>query len=274
MRTRSRQAALAVVLVTPVVWTVMVTPPFVGKAGAQVANGGMLGPGHPVRAGSSSFYPTAAGMGVYDLNSPWDCNGADSEDSVAMGGGSPYESAERNNEGTGQRLRVERFTGGLPIEFEYDDDSSGGGAAELIDMNGDMAYDMLTGGGSKGGGTPFSISFSLELMDESGEGEPDHVSIPWSQISAMGWLDPTDGCNDGEPQVWVPLADTDGDGAPDSIVLDLNGDSNPDPEFYRSPRLVAAMAVPTMDWLGLVMLGALLTGLALWTLSRRETSAA
>lgn len=71
---------------------------------------------------------------------------------------------------------------------------------------------------------------SLSYADVTGDGCPDFVSIPWSQTASLG-------VPAGNDQVFIPLADSDGDGRPDSIQFDLDGDNVQDPDIQGSGRL-------------------------------------
>ena len=87
---------------------------------------------------------------------------------------------------------------------------------------------------------------SFVTADTDGDGKPDYISIPWSQASAIG-VNLDDGVGPGQggtdPQIWIPLADTNGDGAGDTVGFDFNGDGIPDPELWNGP-LVGVGAPP------------------------------
>jgi hypothetical protein len=70
-------------------------------------------------------------------------------------------------------------------------------------------------------------------------------------------------------QVWVPLADTNGDGRGDSVVVDLDGNGIPDPQYYTSPRL-GAQGVPTTNSIELAILTLLLGAFGVWYLGQRQ----
>lgn len=268
MKIRTRQATLALALVTPVVLMVVTAQPFVAEPAAQGSGGGgMFGPLAPARAGASTFSPTAAGGGAYLLNNPWDCNASNANNTFTFSGGPPYNRVTRSSRG--QAINVTAATNGAATGFSYADNSRGTGTGALQDTNSDGIYDTVVGNGMRRGTTAVNFSLALQLMDNNKDGNPDHVSVPWSEVNALGWIKGSDGCNDSEPQAWVPLADTNGDGKPDAIVFDLDGNGTADPEFYKSPPVVPA-AVPSVNWSGLLLLALLLTSLAFWSLSRRE----
>ena len=117
----------------------------------------------------------------------------------------------------------------------------------------------------------------------------DGKPVPWAQSDLVG-VAVGDGCGptwtvSEDPQVWVPLVDTDKDGAPDSIVADLDGDFKADGSFFWTPRLamVAAPGVPFVPGdrarnpvpvppISQMGLGAVLLGLAMggWLTLRRR----
>jgi hypothetical protein len=174
------------------------------------------------------------------------------------------------------------FTGGLPTGFRYEQVTSGGapsgnGNGSITDTNGDGAFDSMTGSGTQGKGTPVSFTIGFTSSDVTGDNNPDYLSIPWSQASAVG-VRFNDSCTVAgsggtDPQVWIPLADSDGDNRPDAIVLDLNGNGAADPEFFRSPRVVAPTPTPSMNTWTLGVLLALLMLVGWWSLRQRTTIA-
>lgn len=276
MRNTKRQVLFGIALVTPLLWGVLVTSPFVAEPAAQ-GGGGMFGPLTPASAGGSFFYPTLKAGTTYKLNSPWSCPTGSLADEVTFGGGPPYTMATRSNHGVGQTVRTTRWSNGFPVEFSYTDTRGWTGTLVLSDVNSDGVYDTVVGNGTRStsdapsaSATTANFTLALQLRDANSDGNPDRVSLPWAEVNSLGWLDPTDGCNDSEPQAWVPLADTNNDGKPDAIVLDLDGNGTADPQFYTSPTLVPT-GVPSVNWSGLALLAVLLGSLACWTLARRQT---
>ncbi|HEY3131196.1 MAG TPA: SBBP repeat-containing protein [Acidobacteriota bacterium] len=106
------------------------------------------------------------------------------------------------------------------------------GKVTAVDENGDGIIDYFTGSET---GQP-AIRGSVVFYDVNGDGKPDFVSIPWAMAGGLG-------ANSGDPQIFVPLADTNGDGIPDSPAFDFDNDGKPDPEFLISP-LVAGRITP------------------------------
>jgi hypothetical protein len=171
------------------------------------------------------------------VRSPWDGNGGDSDnvielDQLASG---KYTGGSRQSDRGVQRLDITGFAGGGANQVRFQG-PEGEGTGGLRDQNDDGVFDVLTGG--RPGGPAFA--FSLVKADADDDGHADYVSVPWSQASLLG-VDKGDGVGPGtggtDPQIWVPLADTDSDGVPDSVVFDLNGDGIPDPDLQSGPAL-------------------------------------
>jgi hypothetical protein len=117
-------------------------------------------------------------------------------------------------------------------------------------------------------GTRGRVSATVSFVHTSGQ---DYISIPWSQASLLG-VDFSATCGGSQPQIWIPLADTNGDGLGDTIVLDLNGNGRADDDFFQGPPLAAAPA-PTLGAAARAVLTLLLGGIAVWFLSRRGRAA-
>jgi hypothetical protein len=77
---------------------------------------------------------------------------------------------------------------------------------------------------------PGAVVFALDLSyaDVDADGCADYVSVPWGQTAGIGG---------GGPQVFIPLADSDGDSRPDSIVMDLDGNGAADGDLHQSGRI-------------------------------------
>jgi hypothetical protein len=171
---------------------------------------------------------------------------------LAVGG--PFIGGTRAAGNQDETVQATTFNaGGRPTGFSMLVDRTTGpdksGTGQMVDQNGDGIYEALSGSGA--------VNFQVDIIteDTTGDGYGDYVSIPWSQASSLG-VDTTDGCNPvagGDPQIWVPIADTDNDNIPDSIVLDLDGNGTPDPQFLASAIIAGAPAagdsVPTLgEW--------------------------
>jgi hypothetical protein len=171
-----------------------------------------------------------------------------------------------------------------PSSFQYTETgpaSPKNGTGVLVDQNGDGIFDgiALTGGST-------NVTLPFVYVDTNGDGFGDYVSIPWSQATLVG-INPNghiitpQGAGGPNPQIWVPLADTNGDGKPDSIVPDFTGSGTPDPDLLPGPAMGPVLAPPTLltplpvptfsEWsiLGMVLA---LTMVGLWQLKVRTAS--
>ena len=305
--TRIRQAAVVVGLVMLLAIAAVFLPPFhSGLAAARGAGGGMVGPSAPPRVDSAGAGgPTNDGRtvtlnysgGQVTMTSPWDCGSPLAYRTFIPGGGSPYTSVSRTlPSGLMQTVAASNVVSGRVYGMVYSENyvmtvptvapRAGpllpSGAAQLIDSNGDGAYDTLQVSGQKPGAAGVGVvSGTVNAMiplvyGSMSGGVPDHVSIAWSQASVLG-VNFSDGCSVAgaggtDPQVWIPLTDTNSDGRPDSVVLDLNGNGVADPEFLQSPP-VAGAALPAIGAPGLVLLAAGIGMLGLFALRRRPAPA-
>ena len=104
------------------------------------------------------------------------------------------------------------------------------GQASLIDSDGDGIFDAIRG---QGDGYP-GVTVSLQRIDINGDGNADFLSIPWSlsQLAGVNLGDST-----ANPQIFLPLGDTDGDGIPDSLAPDFDNNQVADPEFPQLARM-------------------------------------
>ena len=110
------------------------------------------------------------------------------------------------------------------------------GEVELLDTNGDGLVDSISG---RGDGIP-QVFLSLIFIDSNFDGTPDYVTIPSSASQILG-IDTGDQTFD--PQVFVPLGDSDGDGTPDRPAFDFDADQIPDPDI----PLLATFSGPSLS---------------------------
>ncbi len=286
MKIRRDQLALILGLSLPLAITAMTAPPFVAQPTAQAANR-MLGPnfpglvdsngnGAPNEGADERIIPTFSGN-TLTVNTRWDCSRADTDNQFTLD----------TPDAQGRYTRMTHLSGflthtitpggtvdsqGIPtsVNFAWSAffGSNTNGRGYLQDNNNDGAYESGLGVGTSPSGQQRNVTVNWTYTDVTGDGNPDYISIPWSQASAVGVVF-NDGCGDPDPQVFAPLADSDGDGRPDAIVLDLDGNGVADPQFFRSPRLVAPTPTPTMNVWGLGVLFLLLASLGYWSLKQR-----
>ncbi len=275
MKIQHRQLALTATLATPLVVAIATAPPFQAETQAQGASK-MLGPNFPVRVdangdglpsgGDDGIVPRRTGNTI-TIPSRWDCSNGDPSNrnnTIELSdrdGSGRYRTASKWNNSRLQSVTAAGSANGAPTAFSYEeimaDQVFAQGSVTLTDRNGDGVLD----GASIRGTVTGSISFAFA-------GNNDYVSIPWSQASALG-LDTSRSCAGALPQVWVPLADTNGDGRGDAIVLDLDGNGQADGDLMSSPT-VAVPSVPTMGPIARLILMAMIGLVGAWFLSRRR----
>jgi hypothetical protein len=277
--------ALLLGLLLPPIIAALTAPPFTSAPLAQAQNR-MLGPrfpalvdsngdGRPSEGGDEGIVPAVQGNNLV-LNSRWNCNAGDNDNVFALNTDASGKviSTSRLNGSRSQSARFTSFAGGAPTGGDFTETIDGRvratGNASLFDQNGDGAFEGGSGGGTGTNG-PVNVSLNFAYADVTGDNAPDYITIPWSQASAVG-VQFGDSCGGADPQVFVPLADTNGDGRPDAIVADLNGDGVADQQFFQSPRLVPAPVVPTAGTTALAILMALLGAAGIWSLRQRPAS--
>ena len=208
------------------------------------------GDGLPTPGVDTGIVPTLAGD-TMTIPNPWEGCGAATHNVVQLTrppvivAVPPYNGGNRTTENQTESIVADEIEGGRPVHFAMNVDKPGfpdkNGTAEVVDDNLDGVYDAFEGAGDGG------INFSLDILlaDVSADGFDDYASIPWAQASALG-VETGDGClvSGGDPQIWIPLADTNDDGQPDSIVLDLDGNNVPDPDFLFGPVIAGAGVAP------------------------------
>jgi len=272
MRHRLRQVGFTVALSLPLLWAALNAPPFVSQPVAQ-ARQRYLGPNFPALVTNNSkptegrdesIVPTFSGNTV-SFKSRWNCNGntfnAALSNTDAQG---RYQTATRTNARNIQSVSRKSASSVDYSETVPGFGSVASGVGSLVDANGDGIFEGANGTGSTQKGGAVTVSFSFMYADVTGDGFPDYITAPTS------WITPQPGgCGPPVP-VWIPLADTNGDNIPDSIVLDLNGDGVPDPQFFTSPKLGPPPGVPAINIPGLLILLAVLGGLGVWSLKRNQ----
>jgi len=232
------------------------------------------------------------------IDSPWHCKETGVEnvlnflESDTKRGGKILSAQRTTSSGMIQRVEVvsTSFVEGRPTRVHFEELKPNApvltGWGELQDRNGDGLCERGVMARHFNGGT-IKVVLNFVGADVDGDSHPDYVSIPWAYSDLVG-VAVGDGCGptwtaSEDPQVWVPLVDTDDDGVPDSVVADLDGDFRADDMFFWTPPLsmVAAPGRPYIpgDREGTYVqksshmgLGALILGLAMggWLTLRKR----
>jgi hypothetical protein len=249
-----------------VVGLVVLACPLVSSA--QLTNK-YVGPAHPILYDSNANgIPDENVDGAIQLlvagnqltvQNPWEACGPATHNVMTLTTdplGGPFTGGTRTTENQTESVVADRITSGRPTRFTMNVDRAGtdkSGQGLMIDQNGDGIYDGINITGD------VSAQIGLLLQDVTSDGYADYVSIPWGQASALG-VATGDGCGPGagnsDPQIWVPLADTNNDNIPDSIAFDLDSNDQPDTQFLVGP-IIAGPAVigenaPTLsEWAGI-----------------------
>jgi hypothetical protein len=259
---RLNQFLLTAALVTPLAFAIATAPPFAVDTQAQ-AGAGMLGPRAPALVGSERVAPARSGDTVA-VPSSWACGSTTNYNfTLSDPEGGRFRTAGRTMGPKTQTLTVASVVDGFPRTLLIRDTGLDGhvrAATELTlqDQNRDGVIDGVLLSGAVSGATSFVFS-------------PDgnYISIPWSQASALGI--PTSGtCAGSVPQVWIPLADTNGDGRGDSVILDLDGNGQADLDLFSTGPPVFAIGVPALGAVGRFVLVMVLGLIGTWFLSKRS----
>lgn len=133
------------------------------------------------------------------------------------------------------------------------------GIGHLVNAGG--FFGGVTGERTLGGNESATMSFIYQ--GQAPDGGAAYISLPWSQLEALGVLNTT--CSTPVPPVFIPLSHG-------KIVLDLDGDGVPDPPFFNSPPLTPESAVgigiPAISRGTMALLAGALVGVALFQLRR------
>lgn len=123
----------------------------------------------------------------------------------------------------------------------------------LASSKGDGVFDRVQKSGD--------FDLPLVTMDASGDGMADYMSAPWGLIGTfLGGYTGDGGPPGPTPQVWLPLADTDGDGFGDAVVFDFAGTGQPSTVIPPMPPVLPPadqrnlLAIPTLGEWGLFAL--------------------
>lgn len=124
----------------------------------------------------------------------------------------------------------------------------------------DGVYDTLEIQGTHGGTAVPTTRMSLVPKDINGDGRPDYITLPWTTGGA-GLLGVRLAST---PQIYVPLTDTNDDGWPDTVTVQVGGPggvTTTTGPALSSPALAAALPVPSVSTLGLFLFAASLVAL-------------
>lgn len=179
-------------------------------------------------------------LGVMHIPNPLDsctfCGGASFLTLEPPGG--PYAGFTRFNGTERQSIMVGALSGGRPVSFRMEIEKGGvlrNGVGQLLDQDGNGVMDGL-----RGSSTALNFTVNFLQADVDGNGIGDYISMPWSQSSIAG-------VPNGFPPIWIPLADSNGDGQPDTILLDLDGNGVADPNYVMPPVLGPAAATAGLN---------------------------
>jgi hypothetical protein len=269
MHQKVKQAALTFGLALPLLVTVAISSPLTVTVAAQGVMH-MVSPQFPILMdngdgipgpGDTSLLPTQTGPTTVQLPTLFSC-GTQANNTVTLGapdGAGRFQAAGRTNNARNQIVNVTGAIGAQATQFSFTEANAtrtfATGTGSLIDMNGDGSADGMTISGSKG-----SIVLSFVFTSSNA-----YASIPAAQAALLGARQGR--CGPAPAQFWVPLADTNGDARGDRVVLDLDGNGVPDPQYFTSPP-IGAPAVPTMNTFGLALLTLLLGSIGVWYLGR------
>ena len=274
MKLRIQQAALTCALVLPLIVTFMFAGPLTASPGAQ---GGlrMVGPRDPILADTNgNSMPDSGDRNV----TPEFINGQSQVEGTHFfscdrqlnnrisfadrDSSGKFRKGSRVNDFRDQSVSITSVQGGGANGFSFLETDSrartrAAGSGQVMDSNNDGKGDMVQITGN------INLMATLVFTPTSS-----HVSIPTSQASMLGAKAGKCGPSS-VPQIWVPLADTDGDGKGDTIIFDLDGNGIADPQFYTSTAL-GAITVPTTNTYGLVLLTLMLGAIGVWYLGQRR----
>ncbi|MFN7986452.1 MAG: hypothetical protein U0529_03205 [Thermoanaerobaculia bacterium] len=132
--------------------------------------------------------------------------------------------------------------------------ASAGGTGTLLDQNHDGINDTLQVEGATPSHTVPQTLISLVPIDVTGDGRPDYISMPWTP-SQVGLLGVDTGST---PQFYIPLTDTNGDGWPDTVTVQVanGGVSTTTGPPVSGPALAFATAIPSLSTIGLFVFAA------------------
>ena len=122
-------------------------------------------------------------------------------------------------------------------------DSNQDGVAEGVKLSGNANLSGTTLSGRRTQAlVPMQLSIPLTYFDVNGDGKMDYTSVPWATmrllLSSLGLTS--------SAAIFVPLADTNGDGSPDTPAFDSGGDGHGDTDLVF-PTFLSGTANPTLE---------------------------
>jgi len=266
--------------------TLVVASANVGAASPPSLGPGMVGPLHPPIVdtdgdGTPSAGDTpillfrSTGSPIVSLSYPGGCGTPLITLSNMVGG--KYQTLSISRPGKLQTISILTSMAGRPTQWSYNETTHSSpltGQGGVLDLNGDGVADSFNGGGT-------GMSFNLNFLFRSTTNHPygDYATLPWSQLNALGVLG---NCMIGgkNPMVFIPMADTNSDGVPDSVVVDSDGDGVADPDLPPGPVIssatqpldgISAGAIPTFSQ-GALLAVAFALAVAGWMQLRKGSS--
>lgn len=250
-------------MATPLVVAFATARPFAAEPGVAAPTH-MLGPSFPILAGGTGIVPIRSGTTISFPND-WAC-GNNTSNVFALSNpdsSGRFRSMSRDNGFLHQTLTISAFANGAAQQWVMTESrfgvTVGTTTISLIDANADGVYEAVSFSGQ--------VNTTISFVSTGST-----ISIPWAQASTIGINTTT--CAGALPQLLIPLADTNGDGQGDAIVMDLDGNGVPDGDLFSSAP-IGVPSVPTMGPTARLLLMLLLGATGTWFLSRRPgTSAA
>jgi hypothetical protein len=268
MTLRLRQAAVTFALTLPLAVSTWMAGPFATTTSAQSGQR-MVGPRFPILIDTDSDgiptsrdAPTATQIvnpTTLQMSTPVTCDGTTTTTLTFSGNDAGRYTTISRTSGLRMQALTVSGSGGAASRLTFTEQTgnvtTGNAAASMVDSNRDGAIDTLAVSGT------LNTTISLVFSPDSG-----YVSVPPGQAALLGASGQQCAAI---PNIWVPLADSNGDGRGDTVVFDLDGNGLADGLLWSSLPL-GAPQVPATNTFGLLILISALGGISLWYLSKRR----